>query len=43
VFVLTGAAATAILLRREWAPKVTPYVPPVANPPAALADVPAHR
>ena len=34
VFLLIGAAATAILLRREWSPKVTEIVPPDAHVPA---------
>ena len=32
VFLVIGATATAILLRREWAPKVTPIVLPTAAP-----------
>lgn len=36
VFLLVGAAATAILLRPEWSPKVTPIAPPSALPPAGM-------
>jgi MFS family permease len=43
VFLLIGAAATAILLRPEWSPKVTEFVAPVANPPATLPQAPAHQ
>jgi ACS family D-galactonate transporter-like MFS transporter len=42
VFLVIGAAATAILLRREWAPKVTPIVPPPEPSSAGLPKAPAH-
>ena len=41
VFLLIGAAATAILLRREWSPKVTELAPLVPTS-AALPQTPAH-
>ena len=43
VFLVIGAAATAILLRPEWAPKVTEIVPPSAIPSTGLPRSPAHR
>ncbi len=36
VFLVIGAAATAILLRPEWSPKVTEIIPPTATPSAGL-------
>jgi predicted MFS family arabinose efflux permease len=42
VFLVIGAAATAILLRREWAPRVTPIVPPPETASAGLPKAPAH-
>jgi MFS transporter, ACS family, D-galactonate transporter len=43
VFLVIGAAATAILLRREWAPKVTGIAPPPSTPQAGLSQAPAHQ
>ena len=44
VFLLIGAAATAILLRPEWSPKVRPIpVPPVPVPVPDLGQKPAHQ
>jgi ACS family D-galactonate transporter-like MFS transporter len=43
IFLLIGAAATAILLRPEWAPKVTPFVPPPVGPAAGLPNASAPQ
>jgi MFS family permease len=43
IFLLIGAAATAILLRPKWSPKVTEILPPPAIPPAGLPNAPAHQ
>ena len=42
VFLVVGAAATAILLRPEWAPKVTDVAMPNAIPPAGLPKATAQ-
>ncbi len=41
-FLVIGAAATAILLRPEWAPKVVELAAPGAVPPAGLPKATAH-
>jgi ACS family D-galactonate transporter-like MFS transporter len=43
IFLLIGAAATAILLRPKWSPKVTAVVSPTAFPPAGMPQAPAHQ
>ena len=43
VFLLIGAGASALLLRREWAPKVAEAVPLVADTPAGLSQAPVHQ